>query len=172
VRRRGVGPKQQDFAEFYRGSRDACLRAVTASVGDLHLAEDLVAEAFARAWMAWPKVSRHPAPRAWVVRSALNAGVSWWRKRRRELPLADFDTVAPVDVGTGVDGTLLAALRRLPKREREVVVLRILLDLDGETTAKVLGITTGTVGTHLSRALNSMRASLPSTEPSRSSAEG
>jgi RNA polymerase sigma-70 factor (sigma-E family) len=164
VRIRGVGPEQQDFAEFYRGSRDACLRAVTANVGDVQLAEDLVAEAFAKAWMAWPKVSRHPAPRAWVVRSALNAGVSWWRKRRRELPLADHDAAAPADMGAGVDATLMAALRRLPTREREVVVLRVLLDLDGDTTAKVLGITTGTVGAHLSRAVTSIRASLPSTD--------
>jgi RNA polymerase sigma-70 factor (sigma-E family) len=162
VRIRGVGLDQQDFTEFYRGSRDACLRAVVANVGDRHLAEDLVAEAFAGAWMGWPKVRRHPAPQAWVVRSALNTGVSWWRKRRRELPLADHDAPAPVEVGAGVDAALLDALRRLSPREREVVVLRVLLDLDGETTAKVLGIATGTVGAHLSRAVASMRASLPS----------
>ena len=162
MRIRGVGPDQRDFAEFYQDNRDACLRAVVASVGDRHLAEDLVAEAFASAWVGWPKVSRHPAPQAWVVRSALNTGVSWWRKRRRELPLADHDAAAPVEVGADVDATLLDALRRLSPREREVVVLRVLLDLNGETTAKVLGIATGTVGAHLSRAVASMRASLPS----------
>jgi predicted RNA polymerase sigma factor len=42
-------------------------------VGDLTLAEDLVAEAYARAWASWRKVSRHPAPPAWVVCTALNA---------------------------------------------------------------------------------------------------
>jgi DNA-directed RNA polymerase specialized sigma24 family protein len=85
MRIRGVGPDQQDFAAFYQGSRDACLKAVMASVGDRQLAEDLVAEAFARAWMGWPKVSRHPAPRAWVVRCALNTGVSWWRKHPKSI---------------------------------------------------------------------------------------
>ncbi len=159
----GVGPEQQDFAEFYQGSRDACLRAVTAIVGDQQLAEELVAEAFARAWAAWPKVSRHPAPGAWVVRTALNTGVSRWRKHRRELPLAEQDFAGQADVAAGVDTTVLAALRRLPMREREVVVLRVFLDLDGKTTAKVLGISTGTVGTHLSRAVASMRVWLPST---------
>jgi DNA-directed RNA polymerase specialized sigma24 family protein len=54
--------KQLEFEEFYRSSRDVCLRAVLASVGDRQLAEDLVAEAFTRAWMSWQKVSRHPAP--------------------------------------------------------------------------------------------------------------
>jgi RNA polymerase sigma-70 factor (ECF subfamily) len=63
------------------------LRVVPASVGDRHLAEDLVAEAFARAWARWRTVSRHPAPRAWVVRTALNARASWWRLHRREVIL-------------------------------------------------------------------------------------
>ncbi|HEV2257187.1 MAG TPA: sigma factor [Streptosporangiaceae bacterium] len=137
-----MGHEQEEFAEFYRASRDSCLKAVTAVVGDRQLAEDLVAEAFARAWTSWGKVRRHAAPRGWVVRTALNTGVSWWR-RRREVPLADFDGAAPADTSGGVDPALIAALRRLPARQREVLALRILLDLDTETTAKVLGIAPG-----------------------------
>ena len=76
-----------DFARFYAESRDDCLRTVLASVGDLDRAKELVDEAFARAWASWRKVGRHPAPRAWIVRTALNAGVSAWRRRRREVPL-------------------------------------------------------------------------------------
>jgi predicted RNA polymerase sigma factor len=64
------------FAEFYQATRDDCLRVVFASVGDRPTAEDLVAEAFARAWARWHMVSRHPAPAAWVVRTAFNARVS------------------------------------------------------------------------------------------------
>jgi hypothetical protein len=71
VRCRGVGTPPLDFAEFYRGSADECLRAVLVSVGDLDTAQDLVNEAFARAWASWRTVSRHPAPAAWVVRTAL-----------------------------------------------------------------------------------------------------
>jgi RNA polymerase sigma-70 factor (ECF subfamily) len=48
-------------------------------------------------------------------------------------------------------------VRRLPAREREVIVLRIFLDLDTETTAKHLGIATGTVRAHLSRAIAALR---------------
>lgn len=107
-----MGHEQEEFAEFYRASRDSCLKAVTAVVGDRQLAEDLVAEAFARAWTSWGKVRRHAAPRGWVVRTALNTGVSWWR-RRREVPLADFDGAAPADTSGGVDPALIAALRRL-----------------------------------------------------------
>jgi RNA polymerase sigma-70 factor (sigma-E family) len=153
-----VGHAQNEFADFYRDSRDSCLKAAAAVVGDRQLAEDLVAEAFARAWTSWPKVRRHPAPRAWVVRTALNIGVSWWR-RRREVPLAGHDAAAPDDLD-GVDPALIAALRRLPARQREVLALRIFLDLDTETTANALRIAPGTVTAHLSRAVAALRRDL------------
>ena len=157
-----MGHDQDEFADFYRSSRDSCLKAVTAVVGDSHLAEELVAESFARAWTSWGKVRRHPAPRAWVVRTSLNIGVSWWR-RRREVPLADHDAAAPADL-TGVDPALIAALRRLPARQREVLALRIFLDLDTETTGKVLRIAPGTVTAHLSRAVGALRRDLPASD--------
>src|SRR5579859_1541667 len=125
-----MGHAQDEFADFYRVSRDSCLKAVTAVTGDPGLAEELLAEAFARAWTSWGKVRRHAAPRAWVVRTALNLGTSWWRRRHREVPLADHDAAAPPGTGDGVDPALIAALRRLPDRQREVLALRIFLDLD------------------------------------------
>ena len=102
LRLRGVSQEQQEFAEFYAASRDACLRAVIAGTGDAARAEDMVAEAFARAWASWAKVRRYSAPRGWVVRAALNTGVSWWRPRRREIPLAGYDAAVAADPGEGV----------------------------------------------------------------------
>ena len=153
--------EQDEFADFYRDSRDSCLRAVTAVVGDRALAEEQVAEAFARAWTSWRVVRRHAAPRAWVVRTALNLGVSWWRRRNREVPLAEHDAADPAATSSGIDPVLIAALRRLPARQREVLALRIFLDLDTETTAKVIGIAPGTVTAHLSRAVAALRRDLP-----------
>ena len=150
--------EQQDFTDFYQRSQGDCLRTVLAGVADRALAEDLVAEAFARAWASWPKVSRHPAPAAWVVRTALNTRVSWWRRRRREVTLTGHDRVQPADEGSGVDAALLAALRRLPPRQREVIMLRVWLDLDTETVAGTLGISARTVAVHLSRATATLRA--------------
>lgn len=152
-----------EFNEFYRSGQAACLRAVLASVGDRQLAEDLVAEAFTRAFMSWAKVSRHPAPYGWVVRTALNTRLTWWRRRKREVAL---DVGGAPDVGGTacgaevVDPTLLAALRRLPRRQQEVIVLRVFLDLDTRATADVLGIAEGTVAVHLSRGLGTLRHSL------------
>ena len=158
--------KQLEFEEFYRCGRDVCLRAVLAAVGDRQLAEDLVAEAFARAWAAWPRVRGHPAPRAWVVRTALNTRVSWWRRRRHEVALDGRDAEAPGSDGSdgsdgsGLDPALLAVLRQLPRRQREVIALRVFLDLDTATTAKTLGIAPGTVTAHLSRAVGTLRGHL------------
>ncbi len=156
--------QREDFADFYRGSKDECLFTVLLSVGDRETAQDLVAEAFARAWASWNKVSAHPAPRAWVVRTALNLNVSWWRRRRREVPVADPTWVADLptaaEAGGSVDPRIMAALMRLPARQRQVVALRLFLDLDTQDSAQVLGIAPGTIQAHLGRALAALRADL------------
>lgn len=156
-----VAQDKAEFARFYASHRDACLRAVLAVVGDRQSGEDLVAEAFAKAWASWSTVRRHPAPTAWVLRTALNTRVSWWRRRRREVPLDDdHDVAAPVTGDRGVEPELISAVRRLPARQREVIALRVFLDLDTETTARVLGIAPGTVTAHLARAVATLRGQL------------
>jgi RNA polymerase sigma-70 factor (ECF subfamily) len=157
----GVSQDNAEFAEFFTASWDRCLRAVAASTSDMTLAEDQTAEAFARAWASWHKVSRHPAPTAWVVRTALNAGASWWRRRSKETVLASHDVAAADSEQAELDAPVLAALRRLPARQREVIVLRVLLDLDIDTTARQLSIAPGTVRAHLSRATAALRGAGP-----------
>lgn len=158
----GVEEDRREFAEFYAAARDDCLQVVLISVGDRQLAEDLVAEAFTRAWMSWRKVRQHPAPRAWVVRTALNTHVSWWRRHRREVTLGSHDRAASASPCPGLDDSLVAALRRLPARQREVITLRLLLDLDTATTAQILGMPSGTVASHLHRGLAALRREIPS----------
>ena len=155
-----MGHQKTEFAEFFQASWEPCLKAVVASTGSVQLAEDQVAEAFARAWLSWRKVRRHPAPRAWVVRTALNTGASWWRRRIHELPLAGHDAAAPHDADDGLDAALLTALRHLPERQREVIALRVFLDLDIDTIAAHLEIAPGTVRVHLSRAMTTLRREL------------
>ena len=159
----------EDFAAFYERHRDPCFRAVLASVADRHLAEELTAEAFARAWGHWRKVAKHPAPAAWVVRTALNTHISWWRKRRREVA---WDAASVGETGRGpadddataVDLAIRDALRKLPARQREVVVLRVFLDLDTKGTAAALSVAPGTVQSHLHRALKALRTELEETD--------
>jgi RNA polymerase sigma factor (sigma-70 family) len=160
-----VGTQRLDFAEFYRGARDRCLRAVLVNVGDRDTAQDLVDEAFARACASWRKVSRHPAPEAWVVRTALNAHISRWRRRRREVAVPDLGAVADLPSASAasdspVDPRIMAALLRLPARQRQVVALRLFLDLDTDRTAELLGVAPSTVKAHLARALAALRDDL------------
>jgi RNA polymerase sigma factor (sigma-70 family) len=160
-----VGTQRLDFAEFYRTGRDECLRTVLVSVGDQDTAQELVAEAFARACASWRTVGRHPAPAAWVVRTALNANVSRWRRRRREVSvpdpgmIADLPTISAASA-SAVDPRIMAALMRLPARQRQVVALRLILDLDTNGTAQMLGITPNTVMAHMARALAALRSDL------------
>jgi RNA polymerase sigma factor (sigma-70 family) len=160
-----VGTQRPDFADFYRRSADECLRTVLVSVGDQDTAQELVAEAFARACASWRTVSRHPAPAAWVVRTALNANVSRWRRRRREVSVPDLGMVTDVPAtsatsASSVDPRIMAALLRLPERQRQVVALRLILDLDTNATAEMLGITSNTVMAHMARALAALRGDL------------
>jgi RNA polymerase sigma factor (sigma-70 family) len=154
-----------DFAEFYQRSKGQCLRAVLVSVGNQDAAEDLVAEAFARAWASWRTVSQHPAPALWVVRTALNINISRWRRRRREVPVSDPGGITdhPSDDragGSTVDPQIMAALMRLSARQRQVVALRLVLDLDTARTAELLGITPNTVMAHMAKALAALRSDL------------
>ena len=160
-----MGTQRLDFAEFYREAKDECLFTVVVSVGDRDTAQDLVDEAFARAWASWRTVSRHPAPAAWVVRTALNTSISRWRRRRREVPVPDLALVADRPAADGgasssVDPRIMAALLRLPGRQRQVIALRLFLDLDTAGTAEVLGIAPGTVQAHLGRAMAALRGDL------------
>jgi hypothetical protein len=103
-----------------------------------------VDEAFARAFASWRSVSRHPAPTAWEVRTALNANISRWRRRRREVSVPDpglaADPAMAERADTAVDPKIMAVLMRLPARQRQVVALRLFLDLDTARTAEVLGV--------------------------------
>ena len=167
---------QREFAEFYAATRDDCLRIVLLTAGDRLLAEDLVAEAYTRAWLSWRKVRALDQPRAWVVRTALNTRISWWRRHRREVGLNDLESDLASLAGQngthqhgisqhglsyhGLDTDLVAALRRLPVRQRQVVALRLLLDLDTASTARAMGLADGTVASHLHRALAALRRDL------------
>lgn len=148
-----------EFETFYRGAKDPCFRTLLATVGSAHEADDLLAEAFTRALAMWNEVCMHPRPDAWVVRTALNLHRDRWRRsnrQRRRLARSDVATFT-----LPFDTELLDAVRALPERQREVVALRVLLDLSAEQTANVLDIEVGTVGTHLRRALATLRANLP-----------
>jgi len=151
------------FEAFYVATRDDCLRALLVTVRDIDEAADLLAEAYARAFSRWAMVAHHPAPVAWVMRTALNLHRDRWRKLKL-LPRLVHPAQPVAAPELPVDPALLDTLWSLPKRQRQVIGLRVVLDLDTQSTAEVLGISAGTVTTHLHRALASLRNELATEE--------
>jgi RNA polymerase sigma factor (sigma-70 family) len=148
-----------DFESFYRETRDRCFRALLVTVRDEQEADDLMSEAYTRALARWDSVGRTPAPVAWVMRTALNLHRDRWRRMVRARRLRRLDPEAPVSA-IEADPKILDALWALPERQRQVVSLRVLAELDTSETATALGIAPGTVTAHLHRGLAALRQRL------------
>jgi RNA polymerase sigma-70 factor, ECF subfamily len=145
------------FAEVAAQELDAVYRYLVYLTGDRAAAEDLAAETFEKAFRSWRRFDpRRAAPRTWLCKIARGVAVDWFRaerrRRRREETYAR-DVTLVEEFGDGLPGPLQEALRELSPAEREVVALRVLLDLDGPSTARVLGISQTACSTRLSRAL-------------------
>jgi RNA polymerase sigma-70 factor (sigma-E family) len=133
------------------------VRKATAKIIGFGPAEDVAVEAFARAYARWGTVHSMESPEAWILRVAVNLALDQVRKKRAWSPVrAARDTQADV---TERDA-LVSSLRRLPRRQQEVVVLRYVADHSEEEVARALGISVGTVKTHLHRAMPRLRSDL------------
>jgi len=125
-------------------------------LGDREEAQDIAQEACIRACVRW---SRLDNPTAWVVRVATNLSLDRWRRvqRARLRRPAASDSILEFDERR-VD--LHRALATLPKRQRDVVVLRYVADLSEAETAAALKCAPGTVKSHASRGLSALRDAL------------
>ena len=123
-------------------------------LGERGESEDVAQETLARALVRWKKVSAYAEP--WVVRVAGNLAIDRVRGRQRLRGVPAHD-LPPVDAQR-VD--LQRALLTLSPKQREVVMLRYLVDLPEAEVAQTLGCSVGTVKTHASRGLAAMRKSL------------
>lgn len=145
-----------DFDAFYREQRDGLVRLCYLSTLDVEVAADSAQEAMLRAFIRWPTL-RDEEPLAWVRTVALNLCRSRWRRVQRELRLLPrLYSMPGQSLPRDVD--LVAALRSLPGRQREAVVLRYWGDLSVEECAAAMGVTSGSVNQHLSRARTALRA--------------
>jgi RNA polymerase sigma-70 factor, ECF subfamily len=148
---------RQTFDEVVAEQLDAVYGYLVYLTGDRSAAEDLAAETFEKAFRTWRRFDpRRSSPRTWLCAIAHNLAVDWFRaesrrRRREETYSRDVDHAG--ELGDGLPGPLEDALRELSSAEREVVALRVLLDLDGPSAARVLGISQTACSTRLSRAL-------------------
>ncbi|MFF5082077.1 SigE family RNA polymerase sigma factor [Actinoplanes sp. NPDC000266] len=150
-----------NFREFVRNRFDQLRALAFVTCGDWQTAEDATAGTLAKLYRRWDKVTTPDAyARTMVVRAAINEKRKPWRRERSygdELP----DAALPDHSGAVNDRLRLHhALKRLPTRQRAVLVLRFLEGLSVEETADVLKCRPGTVKSQCARGLASARALL------------
>jgi RNA polymerase sigma-70 factor (ECF subfamily) len=159
-----VAVARPSFDALYRDNRDAVFAYVAGLLGDRHAAEDVTALAFERAFRK--RGSFRPSrgtPRAWLFTIARNAALDELRRRRRSLPLlGELPDEGLVDPAADAEGALrrsalLAALRELEPREREIVALKFWGGLTNAELARVLDVSESNAGTLLHRAMTKLR---------------
>ena len=152
-----------DFQEAFPGLFLAAYQISYRVLGDVTAAEDAAAEAVARALVSWRRIGRLDHRTAWVARVAGNLSIDEIRRarRRRDRPEvmapsleATEDAVLRLTVG--------AALAALSTRQREVIALRYLADLDEAEVSRVLGISVNSVKKHANRGRAALRERLGS----------
>ena len=140
------------FDEFYAGAAGRLVGQLFPVTGDLHEAEEVVQEAFTRAAARWSRLRDYDVPEAWVRRVAMNLAADRARHLRRQARAMLKLRPPPEVLPASVEALALAeALRTLPIRQRQVLVLHYLVDLPVEEVAHTLGMPDGTVKSLLSR---------------------
>jgi RNA polymerase sigma-70 factor (sigma-E family) len=162
-----VSGRGDEFREFARDRASPLHKTAYLLCGDWHLAYDVVQETLVKAYQHWPRVQQAANPDAYVRRILVNETRDRWRRRDRSVSVARFAAEPTVpDTADDIarrDG-LLQALLELPLQQRATVVLRYLEGMTQAETAELLGCSEGTVKSHSSRALTTLRKFLNRTE--------
>jgi RNA polymerase sigma-70 factor (sigma-E family) len=154
---------EADFEAVFDQMLGRAYRHALRLVGDRALAEDLAAEALTRTYVHWRRVRTLDFRDAWVLRVVTNLAIDAYAKRR--VPLTETAAI-PLEDAAVLRVTLAQALRALPARQRDAVVLRYLVDMSEADTAEALGVAPGTVKSHVSRAVAHLRRVLgPTLDP-------
>ena len=142
------------FEEFVGARRDALLRTAYLLTGNHHDAEDLVQTTLIKVVPKWARIQDRPEP--YVRRVLARESVNRWRRRRwREVSTDAVPETMHHDTTDRI--ALLEDLRRLSPRQRAVIVLRYFDDLTEADTAAALGISVGTVKSHVRDGLARLR---------------
>jgi RNA polymerase sigma-70 factor (sigma-E family) len=145
------------FEDHFERLSKASYRVAFRLLGDRAESEDVTQEALTRAYLRWDRIRGYEV--AWVVRVSANLALDDHRRRNRTKRGGTEPASGPASV-TAARIDLQRALARLPRRQREVVVLRYLADLSERDVSAVLGCSAGSVKTHASRGLRALRENL------------
>jgi RNA polymerase sigma-70 factor (ECF subfamily) len=154
----------EDFDAFYARERASVVGLAYVLSGSRAAAEDLAQEAFIKALRHWDRISDYDDPGAWVRRVVSNQAVSGYRRRSAEArALVRLGGEPPVPDIAQEAALVWEEVRRLPRRQAQVIALRYLDGRRIEEVARILECSENTVKTHLMRA---------KTGASRAAAEG
>ncbi|MBL1083126.1 SigE family RNA polymerase sigma factor [Streptomyces actinomycinicus] len=143
---------EEEFDAFYAAAFPRLVGQLYAFTGDHAEAQDVVQEAFVRAWDRRTSFDAAEAPEAWIRTVATRLAVSRFRRARRWLELVRKDTPPEQIAGPGPEHVaLVAALRELPPAQRLAVVLYHVCDLSVDQVAAETGSPVGTVKARLAR---------------------
>jgi RNA polymerase sigma-70 factor (ECF subfamily) len=149
-----------DVAQVFAASYRKLVVQLYGVVGNAGEAEDLVQEAFVRAYAAGSRFAGVDNPEAWLRTTAVNLHRSRWRKMRNFARIKDRITGPPDLPGLEEHLEVVDALRRIPENLRLVLVLHYLADRKVAQIADELGIAEGTVKSRLSRGREALAALL------------
>jgi RNA polymerase sigma-70 factor (sigma-E family) len=159
---------QDGFDQFVAERLDRLLRYATALTCDPYLAQDIVQGVLLRTQQRWSRIGSLDAPDLYVRRMVTNEYLSWRRRRAAHDVVSEhgtLDAITEPNGGPAVQYAERDAMRSriavLPRKQRAAILLRYYEDRTDGEIAEVLGCTTGTVRSHLSRALNTLRAARP-----------
>jgi RNA polymerase sigma-70 factor (sigma-E family) len=146
------------FDEYLGHRLAALLRYATVVTCDQHLAEDVVQEVLARAQPRWQKIAGLDLPEAYLKRMVLNEFLSWRRRRAAlNVPLAREPEISdPADAISARDA-MVRQIAALPPRQRAVLALGFYEGMNDDEIAVYLDCSPGTVRSHRSRALSTLR---------------
>jgi RNA polymerase sigma-70 factor (ECF subfamily) len=154
------GMTSPSFAQVAERHLDDVYGYLSWFTGDRYLAEDLAGETFERALRLWHRFDpKRGSARTWLCQLARTVALDHFRSERRRArreQLAAVPEEIQPQLVEGLSPELEAALRGLTAGEREVIALRVVLDLDASTAARVLGISPTNCTTRLNRALKKL----------------
>lgn len=148
-----------DFDTSFPDLYGLAYRVAFRLLGNREESEEVAQEALARAGIRWHRLVRRGRPDAWVVRVAGRLAVDVWRRRttRDRTPIVAQAATSSFEAPVMDRMVLHEHLARLPRRQREVVVLRYVGDLSEAAVAAALGCSVGAVKQHASRGLTTLR---------------
>lgn len=171
--RNGEAPaSDDDLRALYRSQRTSLLRLATLLLHDEREAEEVVQDAFVRAHLAWPRLRDAGKGPAYLRSAVLNGARSRLRhlrvvrRRDRHEPTASGRSAEAEALASEDHHRMVELLRSLPTRQRECLVLRFYLDLSEAEIAATLGISAGSVKTHVHRGLATLATRLPTEDRS------